>query len=139
MSKVKFDDIALLNKEKKFEKIMEVLQIYVGEEMPNDYYNFLEDEIALLKKRSNKAKEKREERSKENNELAEKILSCLENDKFLPVNEILERLEDSDLTSQKVIYRLTKLVEDDLVEKQQVQIPPTETVRGRKAMGYKLK
>lgn len=127
------------NKQEKIKAILDALHTYAGDKVPEALYFFLEDEISLLEKRSQKAKEKRDEKNAENEILDEKIISTLNKETYISVNEVQNVLDDMNLTSQKIIARLTQLVNKNKVEKQQITIPATETTKARKAMGYKLK
>ena len=98
-------------------------------ENPTELIEFIDKSILELDKKAEKAKE-RAEKKKETDELLLKVEAAL-TDTFRSAEEIMEDLEDVEgLTKQKVVARLTKLVNADRAQKKTIKEDK------RKIMGY---
>lgn len=98
-------------------------------ENPTELIEFIDKSILELDKKTERAKE-RSEKKKETDELLLKVEAAL-TDTFRSAEEIMEDLEDIEgLTKQKVVARLTKLVNADRAQKKTIKEDK------RKIMGY---
>ena len=98
-------------------------------ENPTELIEFIDKSILELDKKTERAKE-RAEKKKETDELLLKVEAAL-TDTFRSAEEIMEDLEDIEgLTKQKVVARLTKLVNADRAQKKTIKEDK------RKIMGY---
>ena len=98
-------------------------------ENPAELIEFIDKSILELDKKTEKAKE-RAEKKKETDELLLKVEGAL-TDTFRSAEQIMEDLEDVEgLTKQKVVARLTKLVNADRAQKKTIKEDK------RKIMGY---
>lgn len=98
-------------------------------ENPTELIEFIDKSILELDKKTEKAKE-RAEKKKETDELLLKVEGAL-TDTFRSAEQIMEDLEDVEgLTKQKVVARLTKLVNADRAQKKTIKEDK------RKIMGY---
>ena len=96
---------------------------------PAELIEFIDKPILELDKKTEKAKE-RAEKKKETDELLLKVEGAL-TDTFRSAEQIMEDLEDVEgLTKQKVVARLTKLVNADRAQKKTIKEDK------RKIMGY---
>ncbi len=101
-----------------------------------DVRTYAENEIALLDKRAEKAKERAAKTRAEGDELMEVVYEALGDD-FEPIADILSRIEGEDLSAAKVIARMKKLVSAGRAEKAELKIKPAEGGKARVLMGYK--
>ena len=92
--------------------------------------NFVAHEIELIEKKAEKAKGYK--RKKEDDVLKEQVYTKLDAAEFRTISEIVADLDNVDITPAKVTARLTALVKEGLVVKEEVK------VEGRKLRGYKL-
>ena len=98
-------------------------------ENPTELIEFIDKSILELDKKTEKAKE-RAEKKKETDELLLKVEGAL-TDTFRSAEQIMEDLEDVEgLTKQKVVARLTKLVNAERAQKKTIKEDK------RKIMGY---
>ena len=98
-------------------------------ENPTELIEFIDKSILELDKKTERAKE-RAEKKKETDELLLKVEAAL-TDTFRSAEEIMEDLEDVEgLTKQKVVARLTKLVNAERAQKKTIKEDK------RKIMGY---
>ena len=99
-------------------------------ENPAELIEFIDKSILELDKKTEKAKERAEKKKETDDELLLKVEAAL-TDTFRPAEQIMEDLEDIEgLTKQKVIARLTKLVNADRAQKKTIKEDK------RKIMGY---
>ena len=101
-----------------------------------DVRAYAENEIALLDKRAEKAKERTANKKAEGDELMEAIYATLTDD-YEPVADILARIEGEDLSAAKIVARIKKLVDAGRAEKAELKIKPAEGGKARILMGYK--
>lgn len=103
---------------------------------PDEIVAFAENEIALLDKKAAKAKETAAKKKTEADALTDVIAQALGED-FEPIANIAARIEGDDVTVAKVTYRLNKLVELGLAEKQAIKVPGSDGKKSRTIQGYK--
>lgn len=97
---------------------------------------FAENEIALLDKKAEKARENAKKKRKEADALQFALQEVL-TDEFEPIAAIAAKLNDEDATVAKCVYRLNALVEAGVAEKADIKV---EDAAGKKrtVKGYKL-
>ena len=103
---------------------------------PDEIVAFAENEITLLDKKAAKAKETAAKKKTEADALTDVIAQALGED-FEPIADIAARIEGDDVTVAKVTYRLNKLVELGLAEKQAIKVPGSDGKKSRTIQGYK--
>lgn len=103
---------------------------------PDEIVAFAENEIALLDKKAAKAKETAAKKKTEADALTDVIAQALGED-FEPIADIAARIEGDDVTVAKCTYRLNKLVELGLAEKQAIKVPGSDGKKSRTIQGYK--
>ena len=111
-----------------------------GEVTLEDIVAYCENEIALLEKKAEKAKERAAAKKAESDELTDAVKAAL-TDEFETRDVIAARVAESygeDATIAKVGYRLTKLVGSGDAESTDMKIPATETSKARTVKAYKL-
>lgn len=120
-----------LTKREKFEMVLAVEGIATNDELRE----FIEGEIAILDARAEKAKERAAKKAAEVDALGELVFGVISDKGVVTVADIVTALEDenAEITSAKVVSRLTKLVNSDRVEKKEVSVDK------RKLMTYKVK
>ena len=98
-----------------------------------EYVDFIQHEIDMLNSRTQKAKEKREQKKAEADALKDKIYSVL-TDELQTSADILEQVsaDDESVTRGKVTARLTKLVNESKVERADVKVDK------KRVKGYRL-
>ena len=101
---------------------------------------FCENEIALLDKKAEKAKERAAAKRAEGDELTDVVKSVMSTDEFEVIADIAAKVAevDPEATVHKVSYRLTQLVKNGFAESTDVKIPATEGSKARVIKGYKL-
>ena len=100
---------------------------------------FCDKEIASLDAKAAKAKERAAAKKAEADVLMGQVQDALTDD-YQTIADIATVVSgvNSDATTSKVTFRLTKLVEAGVAEKTQITIPATETTKARKVNAYKL-
>lgn len=102
---------------------------------------FCENEIALLDKKAEKAKERAAAKRAEGDELTDIVKSAL-TDEFQVTADIakavLEATGNEDYTVHKIQYRLGQLVKNGVAESTDVKIPGGEGQKTRTIKGYRL-
>ena len=98
---------------------------------------FGENELALLDKKAAKAKETAAKKKTESDALMDAVAAALGED-FEPIADIAARIEGDDVTVSKVTYRLNKLVENGVAEKQAIKVPGADGKKNRSIQGYKI-
>lgn len=98
-----------------------------------EYVDFIQHEVDMLNSRTQKAKEKREQKRAEADALKDKIYSVL-TDELQTSADILEQVsaDDESVTRSKVTARLTKLVNEGKVERADVKVDK------KRVKGYRL-
>jgi DNA-binding transcriptional ArsR family regulator len=96
------------------------------------------NEIGLLDKKAEKAKAYASKKAAATDDLVEVIKSCLTTD-YQTISDITAKAEaiNTDITSSKVTYRLSKLVEAGVVTKKEVVVDGAEG-KTRKLQGYAI-
>lgn len=132
-------------KREHFEQVLVILSLAEDQDFELDGINydelneFIKGEIENLDKKAAKAKERAASKKAEGDELRDRIAACLNSDGFTTIPEILETLNDDDVTAQKVTARLTQLVKLGTIEKDEVTIPASgEGGKSRKLTGYRV-
>ena len=108
-----------------------------------DLVAFCEGEIALLDKKSAKAKETAAAKKTEVDTLAESIknaLGTLTDGAYATIADVTAMVgaDDEEVTPAKVSYRLSQLVKAGFAEKTEVAVPNAEGKKNRKIAGYRL-
>ena len=105
---------------------------------PTKIIEFCENEIALLDKKADKAKERAAAKKAEVDELMEKVYAVLSDTEFMTRNAVMDALGDmpEDVSIAKVGARLTKLVNNQTVEKSELTVANAEGKKS-KVMGYR--
>lgn len=125
-------DMEKLTKTQKFDLILEALETSIIEDEQREIIvNFVKAEQELLEKRIQKEKERAQKKKAEGDELRKTIFGLL-TDEPQTVNDILIALDNEALTSQKVIARLSALVNAGEVTKEQIKVD------NKRVMSYRL-
>lgn len=103
----------------------------LAEKGEKDLAEVMNHEITLLENKALKSKERAAQRKIEGDELRDTISSILV-DELQTLDEIVEQIDDEEITKAKVVARLTQLVELGEAIKEQVK-----TEDGKKVMAYK--
>lgn len=98
---------------------------------------FVTNEIALLDKKSAKAKEAAANKKAEADELTIAVENVL-TDEYQTIAEVTACIEGDDVTTAKVAYRLNALVKAGVAEKAEKTIPGSEGVKARKVQSYRI-
>lgn len=101
-------------------------------ENKEDILKFIQGSIETLENRKRAAQERAEKKKNEPDELAEAVKAVL-SEELQTADDIAAQIEGEDVTKQKVIARLTKMVNAGIVRKDSVK-----TDDKRKVMGYAL-
>lgn len=83
---------------------------------PEDIKTYAEKKLASLERRSETEKARRAAKAAANDELTETIFNML-TDEPMSAEDILEKLNDEELTKGKVVSKLTKLFKTDRIVK----------------------
>lgn len=92
---------------------------------------WIDGQIAQIEAKAAKAKERAAEKKASGDELCDVVASILTSE-FQTADQIAICIEGADVTKNKVIARLTKLVGDGVAVKEQIKVD------GGKKMAYKL-
>ena len=120
-----------------------MLEIFVSRERPDDATadmcaQFCAKEIESLESKAVKAKEYAAKKRAENDTLTDVVLDALTGDYTLIDDIVAAILADGvEISKQKVVYRLTKLIEEGAAEKTQMTIPASEGKKSRKVTAYR--
>lgn len=125
-----------LTKRNVYEALLKMVETGTLEITEDELKTFCENEIALLDKKAEKAKERAATKRAEGDALTDAVRAALTGE-FEPIADIAARIDGEDVTVSKVSYRLTQLVKAGEAEKEQITIPATEGQKARKIMGYK--
>lgn len=126
-----------ITKREKFEGIIATLEGKECEISIDELKEFCAVEIETLDRRTAKARERAEEKKNQVDELVEAVYRVLTTE-LQTIDSITKALDDEDISSQKVVYRLKKLVDEGKAEKGEVTITNSQTNKKRKVSGYKL-
>ena len=106
--------------------LLETAEVAEREELKN----FVAHEIEMIENKAEKAKTYK--RKKTADVLKEQIYTKLDVLEFRTIHDIVSDFNDANITAAKVSARLTSLVKEGLVIKEEIKI------ENRKLMGYKL-
>ena len=126
-----------LTKKDKLTAIIAVLTGIDTEVATDELVAYCEKEIEALDKKAAKAKETAAKKKAEADELTEVIAGLL-TDELQVTADITAQIDDEDVTTHKVSYRLTQLVKSGVAVKDDVVIPGKDGQKSRKIAGYKL-
>ena len=101
-------------------------------ENKEDILKFIQGSIETLENRKRAAQERAEKKKSEPDELADAVKAVL-SEELQTADDIAAQIEGEDVTKQKVVARLTKMVNAGIVRKDSVK-----TDDKRKVMGYAL-
>ena len=101
-------------------------------ENKEDILKFIQSSIETLENRKRAAQERAEKKKNEPDELADAVKAVLSGE-LQTADDIAAQIEGEDVTKQKVVARLTKMVNAGTVRKDSVK-----TDDKRKVMGYAL-
>ncbi len=116
-----------------YEEILSILTETDLTDETSALVDFVKNQIDTLDKRAEKAKERAAEKKAEGDELRETVKNVLTND-FQTVEDIVNALDNEEITKAKVIARLTQLVALGEVEKTDVK----DETSGKTRKAYKL-
>ena len=126
-----------LTKRSVYEALLKMVETGTLEITEDELKTFCENEIALLDKKAEKAKERAATKRAEGDALTDAVRAALTSE-FEPIADIAARIEGDDVTVAKVQYRLGQLVKAGEAEKEQITIPATEGQKSRKIMAYRI-
>ena len=110
-----------------------------GEVTLEDIVAYCENEIALLEKKAEKAKERAAAKKAESDELTDAVKAALTNE-FETRDVIAARVAETygeDASIAKVGYRITQLVKNGEAEANDIKIAATENSKTRTVKAYK--
>ena len=126
-----------LTKRSVYEALLKMVETGTLEITEDELKTFCENEIALLDKKAEKAKERAATKRAEGDALTDAVRSALTGE-FESIADIAARIEGEDVTVAKVQYRLGQLAKNGEAVKEQITIPGSEGQKARKVMAYKL-
>jgi len=116
-----------------FSELREMVINYVTDvELQDGLLDFIDKEVATLEKRKEAAKVRAEKKKAESDVLTDKIYEILHYD-YITVNDIIEQLDEEDISANKITSRLGKLVKAGRVEKERIKVKED----GSRRMGYR--
>ena len=124
----------------KKEKLTAIIAILKGEGTEIDtaeLITYCEKEIEGLDKKAAKAKETAAKKKAEADGLTDKVAELL-TDELQTTADITAQLEDEDITTHKVSYRLTSLVKSGVAVKEEITVAGKDGQKARKLAAYKL-
>lgn len=101
-------------------------------DVPEDVFEFIDHQIKLIDDKAERAASRAAEKKAAGDELRMAIQDTLTSE-YQPIKDIVIKLESEDVTTAKVVARLTQLVKAGIAEKESIK-----TAEGKKTMGYKL-
>ena len=126
-----------LTKRSVYEALLKMVETGNLEITEDELKTFCENEIALLDKKAEKAKERAATKRAEGDALTDAVRNALTSE-FEPIADIAARIEGEDVTVAKVQYRLGQLVKAGEAEKEQITVPGSEGQKSRKIMAYRI-
>ena len=114
-----------------FEQLADIVEAS-DVENKEDILKFIQSSIETLENRKRAAQERAEKKKNEPDELADAVKAVLSTE-LQTADDIAAQIEGEDVTKQKVVARLTKMVNAGTVRKDSVK-----TDDKRKVMGYAL-
>ena len=124
-------DIIKMTKVDYFEQLAGIVEAS-DVENKEDILKFIQGSIETLENRKRAAQERAEKKKNEPDELADAVKAVL-SEELQTADDIAAQIEGEDVTKQKVVARLTKMVNAGTVRKDSVK-----TDDKRKVMGYAL-
>lgn len=124
----------------KKEKLTAIIAILTGEGTEIDtaeLITYCEKEIEALDKKAAKAKETAAKKKAEADGLTDKVAELL-TDELQTTADITAQIEDEDITTHKVSYRLTSLVKSGVAVKEEITVAGKDGQKARKLAAYKL-
>ena len=121
-----------ITKKEKYGMLLAIEEVAVD----NMLRTFVEEEIAALEAKAEKARERAAKKKAENDELGEKIYKIIvEKGSSVTLQELYKILsvDDEEITTSKIVARLTKLVNSDKIDKAEA------TIEKSKKMTYFVK
>ena len=130
-----------ITKRDRYTALIAVLK--AADTVDTDLIEFCENEIALLDKKSAKAKETAAAKKTEVDTLTvtiQEALGTLADGAFATIADVtaMVAVDDEDITNAKVSYRLSQLVKAGVAESTDVKIPASEGSKARTIKGYRL-
>lgn len=130
-----------ITKRDRYTALIAVLK--AADTVDTDLIDFCENEIALLDKKSAKAKETAAAKKTEVDTLTvtiQEALGTLADGAFATIADVtaMVAVDDEDITNAKVSYRLSQLVKAGVAESTDVKIPASEGSKARTIKGYRL-
>lgn len=126
-----------LTKRSVYEALLKMVETGTLEITEDELKTFCENEIALLDKKAEKAKERAATKRAEGDALTDAVRGALTGE-FESIADIAARIEGEDVTVAKVQYRLGQLAKNGEAVKEQITIPGSEGQKARKVMGYRI-
>ena len=114
-----------------FEQLADIVEAS-DVENKEDILKFIQGSIETLENRKRAAQERAEKKKNEPDELADAVKAVL-SEELQTADDIAAQIEGEDVTKQKVVARLTKMVNAGIVRKDSIK-----TDDKRKVMGYAL-
>ena len=124
-------DTVKMTKVDYFQQLAEIVE-NAEVENKEDILKFIEGSIETLENRKKAAQERAEKKKTEPDELSDAVKAVLTNE-LQTADAIAAQIEGEDVTKQKIVSRLTKMVNAGTVRKDTVK-----TEDKRKVMGYAL-
>ena len=113
-------------------KAIVAASVEIDEELKVAYEEMLDKELASLEKRKESAQKRAAAKKEESDALTDEILAVVKNaTDVILVDDIVEALDNEEITRQKVTARLGKLVNVGAITKETVK------VEGARKMGYR--
>ena len=135
---------AKITKRDRFVALVELVETLQADEVnvvdDFDYagtLEFIANEIELLDKKAVKAKENAKAKKAGVDTLTEALQAVL-TDEALTVNELVDKVDNEELTPAKAVYRLNALVKAGVAVKEDKTIEGGEGVKSRKVVAFKL-
>lgn len=120
----------ITNKEK-FELVRNILI----DANANDLADFIDEEIAKLDRKAAKAKETAAKKKEKPDELKDAVAALLTED-LQTTADILKALDNEEISTAKVTYRLTSLCKDGFARKESITVESDG--KKKKAMAYAI-
>lgn len=102
-----------------------------------DTINFIHKEIQLLDNKAEAAQKRAAQKKEAGDELRERIYEVLDTENYMNINEVVEALNDPEISMQMVSPRIAQLVTLNRVEKDSISIKASDGGRARKRAVYK--
>lgn len=119
-----------ITKKQSYEMLLDIVS-NSDVELKGEMVEFINKEIATIDSRAEKAKERAAAKREAGDELREAVKSVLTSD-LQTADAILVQLDGEELTKQKVIARLTQLVNAGVATKEDVKTEDNKTVKAYK-------